>query len=148
MIFSSFRYIHLQVIISYLGLLPFLYVIIDINLLNIFFVNFLKDFIIYYSLLVFSFIGSMRWSFTDDKTPIEVLYGFVPSLISSILIFLNLINIDKNFVLFLISIFFILQLIGDFYFFKSNILEKLFLLKARIPLTLLIIVNIFYLIMV
>lgn len=140
---------NLQYIISYLGILPFIYISIDIFFFNIFALFFLKDFIIYYSLIIFTFIGAMRWSFYQISDPLNILYGFLPSFISTFLILFNLLNYNKNLLLLYIFLFFILQLIGDVIFNKqNNSFENIFFIKVRLPATSIILINIFYLIFV
>jgi len=91
----------------------------------------------------------MRWSFYQISNPLNILYGFLPSFISTFLIFFNLLNYNKNLILLYIFLFFILQLIGDVIFNKqNNSFENIFFIKVRIPATSIILINIFYLIFV
>ena len=86
------KYLNTQYFISYLGVLPYIFVFIDINISKFFPHVFLKDFIFFYSLIIFIFIGAMRWSFQINLNPLNIFYGFLPSLFSTILIFLYLLN--------------------------------------------------------
>ena len=138
----------LKYIISYLGGFPFLLIFLDINAFNIFSYSFLKDLTIFYSLVIFSFIGSMRWSFRRNTSFFETLYGFLPSLICLILIFLNLLNYNKNLILLFIIIFLLFQLIGDYLFSIYAPFQKNFFFIVRLPLTSIIVINISYLIIV
>ena len=65
-----------QIFLSYLGLLPFIYILLDIQFFQLFSLILLKDLSIYYSLIIITFIGAMRWSFRNDSKLYEILYGF------------------------------------------------------------------------
>jgi len=145
MFISSNKNFNSQAFLSYLGILPFICVLIDIHIINIFFINILKDFIIFYSLLIFTFIGAMRWSFKISTNLFIILYGFLPSLISTILIILYLINKNQNFTLCLILVFLLIQMFCDFLISLNNKEEKPFFIIVRLPLTIIIILNIVYL---
>ena len=138
---------NLQFLISYLGLFPFVCVFFDIFLFNLFSISLLKDFIIFYTLLIFTYIGAMKWSFEKKLEPLIVLYGSFQSIISTFLIFFNLLSYDKNIILILIIYSLILQLILDFYFLYNKI-EKFFFIYVRIPLVIIISLSICYLISV
>ena len=138
---------NLQFLISYLGLFPFVCVFFDIFFFNLFSISLLKDFIIFYTLLIFTYIGAMKWSFEKKLEPLIVLYGSFPSIISTFLIFFNLLSYDKNIILILIIYSLILQLILDFYFLYNKI-EKFFFIYVRIPLVIIISLSICYLISV
>tara|TARA_B110000014_G_scaffold164398_1_gene116124 strand:+ start:14 stop:451 length:438 start_codon:yes stop_codon:yes gene_type:complete len=139
--------IKIQYIISYFGILPFIYISFDIFFINAFSLYLLKDFAILYTLIIFTFIGSMRWSFYKNYHDFKVIYGFLPSFISTILIFLNLLSFNKDIILFFISSFILLQLFVDFFLIK-NLVEKFFFIKVRLPSTMIIFINLFYLIFV
>ena len=148
MIAPSTKNFKFQLLLSYLGAFPFIYVLIDIHILNVFFIKILKDFIIFYTLIIFTFIGAIRWSFKNNKNLIEILYGFMPSFISTILIIFYLNYGYQNIFLFLISFFLLLQIFLDFLFSRISIEEKSFFLIIRVTLTTIIIINITYLIFV
>ena len=90
----------------------------------------------------------MRWNYSQNLNSTKILYGFLPSLISLILILINLIHFNKRLILVSIFIFLILQLVGDFLFYKIKKNEKIFFFKIRFPVTIIILSNIFYLIIV
>ena len=140
--------INFQIIISYLGLFPPFLILLDFSIFNIFLISFLKDFIFFYLLIIFSFIGAIRWNYSNVPNNFEVLFGFIPSLVSTFLIFFYLLDFSINTLLFFIWVFYIVQLIIDFFFYKSNHLEKSFFLNVRLPITLIILTIIFYLILV
>ena len=139
---------YLQSLISYLGILPFIFILIDLNVFSYFSIYFLKDFTIYYVLIIFSFIGAMRWNFDKQSNILKILYGFIPSLFSTILIFFNLLILNKNLILLCIVFLIIIQLIGDFIFYKKDIREKFIFQKIRIPITFIISIIMLYLISV
>ena len=55
--------INYQFLISYFGLIPFIFIFVDSFFLNFFSIKLLKDFLILYSLTILTFIGAIRWSF-------------------------------------------------------------------------------------
>ena len=138
----------LQVIISYLGLFPIFLISLDLFQFNIFDEFFLKKFSILYFLVIFSFIGAMRWSFDGKIYTLQIIYGFFPSLLSTAIIFLILSDFNHNYLLVIICFFFNAQLIGDYIFCSLRTYEYNFLIKVRLPITMLINLNIFYLISV
>ena len=97
--------LNLQILISYFGTIPFICVLTDIFLFNIFDVALLKDFIFFYILLIFTFIGAKHWNFIDKSNNFKILFGFLPSLLSTFLIIFNLLDYNINFI-FIILIFF------------------------------------------
>ena len=137
-----------QVIISYVGIIPFILVLLDSSIFNIFFTKLLKDFIFFYTLIIFTFIGAMRWSLKNKSNNYEVLFGFFPSLISTFLIIFYLFSFDIDFIFFLVIIFLFVQLFIDFIFYKYDFIEKNFFYMARLPITLAIVMNIIYIIFV
>lgn len=142
------NFFDLQFLISYLGICPFIYVLLDIIFLNIFSIELLKNFIIFYTFIIISFIGAMRWEYKKNSDLLSIFYGFVPSLFSTILIILNLLDFNKNLIFLFLFIFLNLQLLIDFIFYKKDANEAFFFLNIRIPLTTIIILIIFYLIFV
>ena len=137
-----------QILISYFGIIPFIFIIIDINIFNIFITNLLKEFVFFYMLLIFTFIGAMRWNFEVKSNIYEVLFGFLASLGATFLIILYLFDYNINFILFIVIMFVFIQLLGDYIFSRYNYHQNLFFLRARFPITLIIIFSIIYLISV
>ena len=125
--------INLQFMISYLGLLPIILVFADFLFFKFFFSEFLKDFLIFYSLLIFTFIGAIRWNLEIKQKLMNILFSFVPSLISTFLILLTLLEYNKNNIIISIIFFLILQLFFDF-FYISNKLEKIFVTDFNLAL--------------
>ena len=141
-------YFQIQIFLSYLGLFPFVYAHMDLVYFKNFNTIFIKDFLIFYSLLIFTFIGSIHWTFKSKSSVFLVFYGFFPSLFSTIIIFLNLIGFEKNILLFILTIFFLSQLIIDFIICRKKIREKIFFYKARLPVTIILMINLVYFISV
>jgi hypothetical protein len=135
-------------LISYLGILPLILVFIDINIINFFKITLLKEFIFFYTLIIFTFIGAMRWNFYKNSNTLRILYGFIPSLISTFLIMFKLLNFNLLLGFLLVNLCLILQLFCDFIFCKKNDVEKHFFYTVRLPVTLILVLNIFYLISV
>lgn len=138
----------MQFIFSYLGMLPYIFIIIDINFNHIISVNILKEFLIFYTLLIITFVGAMRWSFSLSKPISYIVYGFIPSLISFILIIVNLLFDNQNLIFLLIFFTLMGQLIGDFIFSKINTEENFFYKTTRLPITFVIAFINFYFIFV
>ena len=90
----------------------------------------------------------MRWNFDQSTGGFIIIYGFLPSFISTLLILLNLLDINKNLILFFISISLTFQLILDYLISNRDNEEKNFFFKVRLPITFILISSIFYLISV
>ena len=86
-----FKKINLQFVFSYLGLLPFLIILLDNFFLRILNTNIVKDFLIFYSIIIFVFIGAINWNLKKNISFIVVLIGFMPSF-SSVLIIIMFLN--------------------------------------------------------
>tara|TARA_B100001175_G_C19376936_1_gene574595 strand:- start:465 stop:878 length:414 start_codon:yes stop_codon:yes gene_type:complete len=131
------KIINLQFLISYLGLLPFLIIILDkffFKHLNYYIVS---DFIIIYSLIIFVFIGATNWNLKENISTKQTIIGFMPSLVT---IFIILMYLQSFEVKLIIIILFIIQLLFDnFIFIKKH--EKKIYLSLRLPLTLFIVLS-------
>ena len=77
-----YKNINLQFLISYLGLLPYLIVIIDKFLLQQIEIKILESFTVYYSIIILVFIGSINWNLEAKVSKKRVIYGFLPSFVS------------------------------------------------------------------
>lgn len=134
----------LRYIFSYLGILPYLILFIDKTFFNQIQINIINDFYIYYSIIIFVFIGAMNWSVKDNISIFSAVYGLSPSILAVAIIFLQL----YSFVYFYITIFLIIliifQLILDFYFIYSKSKKIFFFLKLRLPLSTLICFFLFF----
>ena len=132
-----FNRINFQFLISYLGVVPFLIILFDKFFLFQLESNITKDFIIFYSLIIFVFIGALHWDFKKKISPKLIFLGFIPSLLTIFIILLFLYSYE---VFFLIIICYLMQLISDIFIYKEEI-ERMVYYKIRVPLTLLIVLS-------
>jgi hypothetical protein len=135
-----FKKINLQFVFSYLGLLPFLIILLDNFFFRILNTNIVKDFLIFYSIIIFVFIGAINWNLKKNISFIVVLIGFMPSF-SSVLIIIMFLN-SYEIINYLIVLF-IIQLISDGYIYRKKN-NKFVFYKLRIPLTLIIIFSLIF----
>ena len=126
--------LNLQFIFSYLGLIP--YLIIIINKYFLFQINseLTTHFSIYYTIIIIVFIGSINWNLDKKLDKIIVIYGLLPSLYSIFIIILNLINYDFKIIIVLLIIFLILQLLFDYKIIYSKKRNKIAYYFVRLPL--------------
>ena len=132
-----FKKLNLQFLISYLGYLPFLFVIIDKFLFNIFKPAVLKDFIGLYSIIIFVFIGAINWNLRENIPTKLLVIGFLSSLCSIFIIILYLSSYD---VYLIIIILLLIQLVIEKYFYKKKFERKIYYM-VRTPLTFLILIS-------
>ena len=127
--------INFQYIFSYLGLIPF--IIILINKYYFFIVDdeFSVNFTIYYTIVIIVFIGSANWNLNENINTKIVLYGFVPSILAVGIIILNLINFNSQYLIIFLILILFLQLIFDYYLIYSKLLVKISFYYLRLPLT-------------
>ena len=130
--------INFQYIFSYLGLIPF--IIILINKYYFFIVDdeFSVNFTIYYTIVIIVFIGSANWNLKENINTKIVLYGFVPSIFAVGIIILNLINFNSQYLIIFLILMLFLQLIFDYYLIYSKLLVKTSFYFLRLPLTIFI----------
>ena len=57
-----FKKINFQFVLSYFGLFPFLVILLDYFFFKILETNIVKDFLIFYSIIIFVFIGAVNWN--------------------------------------------------------------------------------------
>jgi hypothetical protein len=131
-----FKKINLQFVFSYLGLLPFLIILLDNFFFKILNANIVKDFLIFYSIIIFVFIGAVNWNLKKNISLIIVFIGFMPSLASVLIIVMFLYSYQ---VINYLIILFIIQLILDNFIYKKKNDRPIFY-KLRIPLTIIILV--------
>ena len=131
-----FKKINFQFVLSYLGLFPFLITLLDNFFFKILDSNIIKDFFIFYSLIIFVFIGAVNWNLKKNISLIIVFIGFIPSLASVLIIVMFLYSYE---VINCLIILFIIQLILDNFIYRDNSDRPIFY-KLRIPLTITIIV--------
>ena len=132
------KYLNLQFLISYFGVLPYLIVIIEKFFLNQIDNSILENFTVFYSIIILVFIGSINWNLKENISKKLVLYGFSPSLFAVIIIIIYLYNFN---VFFLLITFFLLQLIGDYFIIYKNKNHSKVFFYVRFPLTTLIILS-------
>ena len=131
-----FKKINFQFVLSYLGLFPFLVILLDYFFFKIINSNIVKDFFIFYSLIIFVFIGAVNWNLKKNISLIVVFIGFMPSLASVLIIVMFLYSYD---VINYLIILFIVQLILDNFIYREKNDRSIFY-KLRLPLTIIIII--------
>ena len=132
-----FKKINLQFLLSYLGLLPFLIILADKFFFKFFDYNIIKDFSVFYSIIIFVFIGAINWNLKKNISFLYVFIGFMPSL-ASVLIILMFLYLNE--VINYIVILFIIQLMLDYFIYGQRNSIYIFY-QLRIPLTLIIIIS-------
>ncbi len=133
-----FKKINIQFLISYFGLIPYAIVFLDKYYFLKIKEEILFNFITYYSLIIIVFIGSINWNLKDNPPAHIVVYGFLPSLFSIIIIMLNLYNVYFLTIFILIIMLLLTQLFFDYIIIFSNELNKSAFYFLRLPLTMLI----------
>ena len=129
---------NLQYIISYFGLIPYIYLLIDKYLFLNIEEEILYNFILYYTLIISVFIGSINWNLQSKVPNHLIIYGFIPTVYSLFLIILNLYSYNIK-ILFLLSIILLIsQLFFDFILIFANLKNKKVFYFLRLPLTILI----------
>ena len=135
-----FKKINLQFVLSYLGLFPFLIILLNNFFFNILNINIVKDFSIFYSIIIFVFIGAINWNLKKNVPIIIVLIGFMPSLFSVLILIMFLNSYEViNYLIFL----FIIQLTVDSFIYREKNNRFIFF-QLRIPLTLFIIISLIF----
>ena len=105
----------LQFTISYLGLMPYVYLLSDLYLFNFIDPNIVINMIIFNTIIIYTFIGAIHWQWLPkDGSTIYTIHGFIPSLVSFIITILTLIGFQKDYLLIYLIIFLIIQLALDF----------------------------------
>ena len=135
-----FKKINFQFVLSYLGLFPFLAILLDYFFFKILDSKIVKDFFILYSLIIFVFIGAVNWNLKKNISLIIVFIGFMPSLASVLIIVMFLYSYE---VVNYLIILFIIQLILDNFIYREKNNRFVFF-KLRIPLTLTIIISLIF----
>ena len=130
-----FKKINFQFVLSYLGLFPFLVILLDYFFFKIINSNIVKDFFIFYSLIIFVFIGAVNWNLKKNITLLIVLIGFMPSFASILIIVMFLYSYD---VINYLIILFIVQLILDNFIYREKN-DRLIFYRLRTPLTFIVI---------
>ena len=124
--------INFQFLLSYLGLFPFLIILFDKFFFKFLDYNIVNDFSIFYSIIIFVFIGAVNWNLKKNISILIIFIGFMPSLASVLIIIMFLYSYE---VINYLIILFIIQLIADnFIYRKKN--DRIIFYQLRIPLTL------------
>jgi hypothetical protein len=127
-----FKKINLQFLLSYLGLFPFLIILLDKFFFKSLHYNIVNDFSIFYSIIIFVFIGAVNWNLKKNISLLIVSVGFVPSLASIVIIIMFLYSYE---VITYLIILFIIQLILDNFIYTEK-KDSIVFYQLRIPLTL------------
>ena len=140
--------INFQYFFSYLGLIPF--IIILINKYYFFIVDdeFSVNFTIYYTIVISVFIGSANWNLNENINTKIVIYGFIPSIFAVGIIILNLINFNSQYLIIFLILILFLQLIFDYYLIYSKLLIKTSFYYLRLPLTIFIEIILFQILII
>ena len=125
----------IQCLISYLGLLPYFYLLIDLYFIEMLSPEIIYDIMLYNTLIIFTFIGAINWDFKKNNV-IYTIYGFIPSLIAFFIMVLNVLNYEKYFLFSAIIIFLLLQLFIDYLLYLNNKISRPVIYYLRIPVTL------------
>jgi hypothetical protein len=130
-----FKKINFQFLLSYLGLLPFLFILFDKFFFKLLDYNIVNDFSISYSIIIFVFIGAINWNLKKNISILIVLLGFIPSLASVLIILMFLYSYE---VINYLIILFVIQLIFDnFIYIEKD--SRIIFYQLRIPLTFIVI---------
>jgi hypothetical protein len=130
-----FKKINLQFLLSYLGLFPFLVILFDKFFFKLLNFNIVNDFSIFYSIIIFVFIGAINWNLKKNISILTILIGFIPSLASVLIILMFLYSYE---VINYLIILFIIQLILDnFIYIEKN--SRYVFYQLRMPLTFIVI---------
>ena len=135
--------VNFQYLISYLGLFPFIIVLVNKYYFFSINVEVSQIFIIFYSNIIIVFIGALNWNIDKNINNLKAIYGFLPSLFSLILIILYLNNHRYEVLIIFIMIFFIIQLFCDYLISYIKKINKTAFIYLRLPLTSLIILCLF-----
>ena len=127
--------INFQFLLSYLGLFPFSVILFDKFFFKLLDYNIVNDFSIFYSIIIFVFIGAINWNLKKNISILIVLLGFIQSIVSVLIILMFLYSYE---VINYLIILFIIQLILDnLIYIEQN--SRYVFYQLRIPLTFIII---------
>ena len=130
-----FKKINFQFLLSYLGLFPFLVILLDKFFFKSLDYNIVNDFSIFYSIIIFVFIGAINWNLKKNISILTIFIGFMPSLASVLIIIMFLYSYE---VIYYLVILFIIQLILDYFIYNEKN-SKVVFYQLRIPLTIVVI---------
>ena len=130
-----FKKINFQFLLSCLGLFPYLVILFDRFFFKLLDYNIVNDFSVFYSIIIFVFIGAINWNLKKNISILIVLLGFIPSLVSVLIILMFLYSYE---VINYLIILFIIQLVFDnFIYTEQN--SRIIFYQLRIPLTFIVI---------
>ena len=135
-----FKKINLQFVLSYFGLFPFLIILLDNFFFKILNTNIVKDFLIFYSIIIFVFIGAINWNLKKNISIITILIGFMPSFAS---LFIIIMFLNSHEIISYLIFLFIIQLIADSFIYREKD-NRFVLYQLRIPLTLIIVLSLIF----
>ena len=135
-----FKKINLQFLLSYLGLFPFLVILFDKFFFKLLNFNIVNDFSIFYSIIIFVFIGAINWNLKKNISILTILIGFIPSLASVLIILMFLYSYKV--INYLIILFIIQLLLDNFIYIKIN--SRVIFYQLRVPLTLIILIYLIF----
>ena len=124
----------IQCIISYIGLLPYIYCLIDIYFLEYLSPIILLNIMLYNTLLIFTFIGAINWDF-GKGTIFLTIYGFIPSLISFGIIIFSILGFDQLILFTYLILFLLIQLCIDYLIYLRKKANSFIIYYLRIPVT-------------
>ena len=135
------RKINLQYVISYFGIIPYFLLLIDKYLFVQIEREISLNFIVYYTLIISVFIGSLNWNLQKKISNYLIIYGFLPSLFAVMIIILNLYNFNTSSLFLLLIIFLLAQLFFDYIIILVSFKKNKPFYFLRLPLTILIILS-------
>ena len=135
-----FHKLNTQYLISYFGLIPYIFILI-----NKYFIFQIKEeltieFLIYYTLIITVFIGATNWNLNIKLKNYIIIFGFLPSFFAVFIIMLNLINYNYLFIIQLLILFMIAQLFFDYFLIYAGKENKKPFYFLRLPLTVIIVI--------
>ena len=126
----------LQFTISYLGLMPYIYLLSDLYFFRFINPDILINMIIFNTIIIYTFIGAIHWQWLQkDGSTLYTIHGFIPSLVSFIITILTLLEFQKDSLLIYLIIFLLIQLMLDFICYLNNKLDYKVMYYLRIPIT-------------
>ena len=133
---------NIKYFVSYIGLVPFFFLMIDGYFLGMLDKNFIITLSIMMACIIFTFIGAYNWDFNKDDTLLEI-YGFIPSLLSMIILILNIFNFNQISLMFSLIVLLTIQLIIDFYRSLKLTFPMRYFIKLRLPVTSILCMSLF-----
>ena len=133
---------NIKYLVSYIGLVPFLFLVIDGYFLSMLDKNFIITLSIMMACIIFTFIGAYNWDFKKDDMLLEI-YGFIPSLLSMIILILNIFKFNQISLMFSLILFLMIQLIIDFYRSLKLTFPMRYFIKLRLPVTSILCMSLF-----